>query len=110
MSDFYLFGVPGLGMVFVSLLAVMVWRGVSRAEFKWFWAGAALWTVAVVSKVVFALLANQAAATFLHRVLPPLLLLPVTGLYVGAISAAFEIGLTWLAGRRWRFLGRDRSK
>ena len=109
MSDFHLFGVPGIGMVLVSWLAVVTWRRVSGAHFKWFWVGAALWTVAVVLKVAFALLANQAAVTFLNRILPALLFLPATGLYVGAVSAAFEIGLTWLAGRRWKFLGSDAS-
>ena len=60
MSDFYLFGVPGVAMVLVSLLAVVTCRQMSGTAFKWFWAGAALWTVAVALKVVFALLANQA--------------------------------------------------
>jgi hypothetical protein len=106
-SDLYLFGAPGLGMVLVSVLAVVVWRRASGAEFRWFWAGAGLWAVAVALKVPFLLLANQAAVSFLKRVLPRPLFLPGTGLYLGAVSAAFEVGLTWLAGRRWRFLGRD---
>jgi excisionase family DNA binding protein len=110
MSDLYLFGVPGLGMILVSLLAVIVWRRASGAEFQWFWAGAGLWAVAVTLKVAFALLANQAAVNFLHRALPPLLFFPGTGLYLGAVSAAFEVGLTWLAGRRWRLMGRDPGK
>ncbi len=106
-SDEYLFGVPGLGMILVSVLAVIAWRRASGAEFRWFWAGAGLWTVAVALKVAFSLLANQAAVSFLKRALPRLLFLPATGLYLGTVSAAFEVGLTWLAGRRWRLLGRD---
>ena len=107
MSDLYLFGVPGLGMIFVSLLAVIVWRRASGVEFQWFWAGAGLWAVAVTLKVAFALMASQAAVNFLHRALPPLFFLPGTGLYLGVVSAAFEVGLTWLAGRRWKLMGRD---
>ena len=110
MSDIYLFGVPGVAMVLVSLIAVVTCRQMSGAAFKWFWAGAALWTVAVALKVVFALLANQAVVRLLNHVLPPLLFLPAVGLYVGAVSAAFEIGLTWLVGRRWKFMGRDPSR
>lgn len=106
-SDLYLFGVPGLGMLLVSVLAVVIWRRASGVEFRWFWAGAGLWTVAVALKVAFALLANKAAVRLLKRALPRSLFFPGTGLYLGAVSAAFEVGLTWLAGRRWRHLGRD---
>lgn len=110
MSDFYLFGAPGVAMVLVSLFAVVTWRQMPGTAFKWFWAGAALWTVAVVLKVVFSLLANQAVVRLLNHVLPPLLFLPAVGLYVGAVSAVFEIGLTWLVGRWWKFMGRDPSR
>lgn len=110
MTDLYLFGIPGLGMILVSLLAVIVWRRASGAEFKWFWAGAGLWAVAVTLKVAFALLANQAAASFLNRSLARPFFIPATGLYLGAVSAAFEVGLTWLAARRWRILGMDPGK
>ena len=106
-SDLYLFGVPGLGMTLVSVLAVVVWRLASGAKFRWFWAGVGLWAVAVALKVAFGLLANQTAVGCLRRALPRPLFLPGVGLYVGAVSAAFELGLTWLAGRRWRHLGRD---
>ena len=109
-SDLYLFGVPGLGMILVSVLAIVVWRRASGAEFRWFWAGASLWAVAVALKVAFSLLVNQAAVSFLKRALPHPLFLPGTGLYLGAVSAAFEVGLTWLAGRRWRRLGRDAGR
>jgi hypothetical protein len=101
-SDVFLFGVPGLGMILVSLLAVVVWRRASGSEFRWFWAGAA-----VSLKVAFSLLANQTVVTLLKRAFPRLLFFPATGLFLGTVSAAFEVGLTWLAGRRWRQLGLD---
>ncbi len=41
-SDLYLFAVPGLGMLLVSVLAVAVWRRASGAEFRWFWIVTAL--------------------------------------------------------------------
>jgi hypothetical protein len=94
-------------MILVSLLAVAFWRRASGAEFKWFWAGAGLWAVAVILKTAFALLANRAAVSFLHRALPSPLFFPATGLYLGIESAAFEVGLTWLVVRRWRLIGRD---
>jgi YhfC intramembrane metalloprotease len=110
MSDLYLFGVPGLGMILVSLLAVAFWRRASSVEFKWFLAGAGLWAVAVIFKAVFALLANRAAVGFLHWALPSPLFFPGIGLYLGIESAAFEVGLTWLAGRRWSLMGRDPNR
>ncbi len=109
-SDLYLFAVPGLGMLLVSVLAVVVWRRASGAEFKWFWAGAGLWAVAVALKVAFALFANRAAAGVLRKVLPRVLFPAGVGVYLGVVSAVFEVGLTCLAGLRWRQLGRDRSR
>jgi len=107
MPDFYLFCVPGLGMIAVAVLAVAFWRWLSAAEFKWFWAGAGLWAIAVLSKLVFALLSNKGVVSLLQRTLSGPLFLPMTGLYLGTVSAGFEVGLTWLAGRRWKSLGRD---
>ena len=109
-SHFYLFGVPGLGMLVVPVLALLAWQRASGVEFRWFWAGAGLWTVAVPLKVAFAVLANQTAVDFLHRTFTPAFFFPATGLYLGAVSATFEVGLMWLAGRRWRPLGRDPAR
>src|SRR4051812_29359426 len=66
-SDFYLFGVPGMGMILVSVLAVIVWRRASGADLLSFWAGAGLWAAAVALKVAFSLLVNQAAVSLLNR-------------------------------------------
>ncbi|AGA28821.1 YhfC family glutamic-type intramembrane protease [Singulisphaera acidiphila] len=109
-SNLLLFGIPGLGMFLVSVLAIAVWRRASGAEFKWFWAGAGLWALAVALKVAFSLLANQVAVGFLKRALSRPLFLTGAGLYLGAVSAAFELGLVWLAGRRWGHLGRDAGR
>jgi hypothetical protein len=102
-----LFVIPGLGMLLVSVFAVVVWRWASGVELKWFWAGATLWAAAVALKVAFAVLANQTAVGLLKRTLPSSLFLPGVGLYLGAVSAVFELGLTWLAARRWRHQGCD---
>jgi hypothetical protein len=106
-SDALLFVVPGLGMLLVSVFAVVVWRRAAGVEFKWFWAGAGLWAAAVALKVAFSVLAHRTVVDLLRRALTSSLFLPGAGLYLGAVSAAFELGLTWLAARRWRRLGCD---
>jgi len=108
--DALLFLVPGLGMLFVSIFAVVVWQWAAGVELKWFWAGAALWAAGVTLKVPFSLLANHSVVGFLESALPHSLFSHGAGLYLGAVSATFELGVTWLAARRWRGFGCDAGR
>ncbi len=102
--------VPGIGMVLVALAAVWYWRRVSGASARWFWVGAGLWTVAVLVKVVIALLTNPSVFGTLKGHLPFAWFVAVGGLFLGIQSSLCEIGLTLLAGMRWKELGRDAGR
>jgi hypothetical protein len=100
----------GLGMILVALVAVWSWRRLAGVPARWFWVGAGLWTVAVLVKVVIALLTNPAVLGFLRSHLPHAGFVAVGGLYLGMESSACEIGLTLLAALRWRQLGHDAGR
>ena len=46
---------PAIGMLLVAAIALLFWRYVSKADWKWFWVGAGLWIVAVIIKRVIGL-------------------------------------------------------
>jgi hypothetical protein len=99
----------GSGMMFVAIAAVLLWWRIAHVPLRWYWAGAGLWTVAVVLKVICALLSN---AFVLHMLkgLPHSMYVTLGGLFVGVESSLFEMGLTLLAVLLWRQLGRDASR
>jgi len=101
---------PGVGMILVAVAGVWYWRRMSGASARWFWIGAALWTVAVLLKVIIALLTNPAAIGTLKSHLPYGLYVAAAGLYLGIESSLCEIGLTLVAGMRWKELGRDAGR
>jgi hypothetical protein len=100
----------GVGMILVALSAAWYWRRVSGEPARWFWIGAALWTVAVLVKVVIALVSNPVVLGFLKNRLPHAGFVAAGGLYIGVESSLCEIGLTLLAAWRWRELGRDAGR
>jgi hypothetical protein len=59
----------GVGMILVAVGAAWYWRRLSSAAARWFWIGAGLWTVAVLAKVIIALVSNAVVIGFLKRCL-----------------------------------------
>jgi hypothetical protein len=112
MGDVKLFltALSGCGMVLVGIGASVGWRIISRAQWKWFWIGAGLWAVAVAIKLVLALALNAAVTSWLKQNLSYPAFIATTGLYIGLLSSACEIGLTIMAAGVWRQLGRDSSR
>lgn len=106
-SEVHIYVIPGLEMLLVAILAVVAWQRMTDVQLRWFWIGAGLWTGAVILKVICAVLFNASAVGFLKGKLPYPVLIVVSGLFLGIESSAFEMGVTWLAVRRWRQLGRD---
>jgi hypothetical protein len=100
----------GFGMIVVALAAVIVWRRISHAGFRWFWIGAGLWTVAVAVKVVCALLTNAAVIGYLRSHLPYPVQVACGGLFLGIQSSLCEMGFTLLAVWFWRQLGKDAGR
>jgi hypothetical protein len=102
--------VPGVLIFAVAALAVWFWRRVSGAEARWFWIGASLWALAVLAKAVIALFTNAIVIGALKSHFSYPLYLLTGGAYLGIQSSACEIGLTLVAGLRWRELGRDAGR
>src|SRR5262245_56591300 len=102
--------VSAVGMMAVAGGAVAWWRRKTGLQFKWFWAGAALWIVAVILKIAFATLTNQAVLLFMKARMPHAVFVVCSGALVGIQSSLFEIGLTIVAGRIWRQLGADAKR
>lgn len=109
-SDALIFIVPGLGAMLVAFLAVFYWRLVSGVQLRWFWAGAGVWTVAVILKLICGLLINTPTIDFLKEKLPYPLFITAAGSFIGIESSIFELGFTWLIVRRWRQLGQDAGR
>jgi hypothetical protein len=99
----------GIGMMIVTVVAVLLWWRIARVQGRWYWVGAGLWTVAVVLKVICALLSNKPMLTTLKE-LPHPIYVALGGLFVGVQSSVFEMGLTLLAVLIWRQLGRDAGR
>jgi hypothetical protein len=100
----------GAGMIVVGVGAAWSWRSTSGASARWLWIGAGLWAVAVLAKVVIALWSNAVVIGALKGHLPYPLFVLTGGAYIGIESSACEMGLTLLAGLRWRELGRDAGR
>ena len=104
------FAVPvlasGIGMIVVAVAAVCFWRRTSQASPRWFWIGAGLWTVAVLVKLIIGFLTNPSVIRTLRNTLSFGPYIASGGLYLGIESSICEIGLTFLAGMRWKELGR----
>ncbi len=108
--NLWLTALAGLGMVLVAVVSSVGWKTISHAQWKWFWIGAGLWTVAVAIKLVIALALNAPVTSWLKQNLSYPLFIAATGLYIGVLSSACEIGLTIVAAAIWRQLGRDGSR
>jgi uncharacterized membrane protein YhfC len=101
---------PGLAMFLIGIAPVLIWKKVSRVEVKWFGVGALLWAVAVALKLGCGLLINASVIGHLKDALRHPYFIAAAGLFVGAESSAFEIGVTWVAARLWPKIGRNAGR
>jgi YhfC intramembrane metalloprotease len=99
----------GFGMMLVAVVAVLSWWRIARVHARWYWVGAGLWTVAVVLKILCALLCNKVVMGVLKE-LPHPLFVAIGGLYVGVQSSVFEMGIALLAVLIWPQLGRNANR
>jgi uncharacterized membrane protein YhfC len=97
-----LYLIPGIGMVIVSIAAVVLWRHLSGCRFRWFWAGAGVWLGGVIPKIVFDALTHDSVSSALEGALPAALYPPVAAAWVGIQSSVFEIGVTLAAALLWK--------
>ena len=102
--------INAFGMMAVGSGAVIYWRRAAKLEFKWFWAGAALWAAAVALKIICAVLSNNIIFGYFKAKLSFTSYLIIGGLFAGVQSGFFEIGLTLLAVLIWRQLGKNADR
>ncbi len=102
--------ISGALMLVVGIASIETWRRCANVRFRWFCAGAGLWSVAVVVKLIVALLADEAVLAFLKSALPRGGYLLIGSAYLGSWSALCEIGAVVLAGERWKQLATDRDR
>ncbi len=110
---------PGLGalyaqvasgglMMLVALVAVLIWWWHSRVQWRWFWAGAGIWTVGVALKFAVAIPLNR--VIFEKGVHAIGLKLVVGSIYSGLMTGIFEIGITLAAALVWRRLAAEPAR
>jgi hypothetical protein len=109
-TDLLMALVPGAGMMIVAAAAVIYWRRVFHARFRWLWIGAGLWAIGVALKAVCAILINSTALGFMKESLPFPLFVVGGGLFIGIQSSVFEMGITLLAVAIWWQFGRDAGR
>jgi len=91
-------------MGLVGVAYVVAWKRRSRVALRWFWAGAGIWTVGVALKILAALLLNKPVLRGMEHLLPRVGYWIVGSVYIGLLTGIFEIGVTFLAARKWRSL------
>lgn len=102
--------VPGVGMTLVGVIAVLWWRWRSGAPWRWFWVGAAVWTVGVALKFAWAIPLNEPILAAIEAVVPHSAYLVLGAIYIGALTGVFEIGITLLAALVWKNMSRDAAR
>lgn len=106
----YLMLVSAIGMIVVGGAAVGIWRFSSRVPWRWFWIGAAVWTVGVALKFAWAILLNTPILGALRTGVSHGLYLALGSVYIGILTGVFEIGVTLIAGLLWRGMARDSAR
>jgi uncharacterized membrane protein YhfC len=101
---------PGVVMTLVGIIAVLAWRWRSGANWRWFWAGAAVWTVGVALKFAWAIPLNAPILAAIEAVVPHDLYLVLGGIYIGLLTGVFEIGITLLAAIFWKKMSQDATR
>jgi uncharacterized membrane protein YhfC len=100
--------VSGALMMLIALAAVLAWWFHSRVQWRWFWAGAGIWTVGVALKFAVALPLNP--ILFGKGGHPVGLKLCIGSVYCGLMTGVFEIGVTLAAALVWRRLAAEPAR
>ena len=97
---------PGMAsagsMMLIALASVWFWRRQSGAAWRWFWVGAAVWTVAVAVKFAIAIPLNDPISHALQTSLPHWAYLTTGTIYGGLLTGITEILFTFIAALIWR--------
>lgn len=93
-NSLFVFG--GVLMIAIACGYVIVWRMRSHAAWRWFWAGAGVWTLGVALKFIAAYFAYQPVLEWSKERMPHAAYLIWGCFYGGAYTGVFEIGVTYL--------------
>ena len=99
-----------IGMILVGGAAVGAWRFLSGVPWRWFWIGAAVWTVGVALKFAWAIALNKPILGALRTGLSHGLYLRLGSVYIGILTGVFEIGVTLIAALIWRGIARSSAR
>jgi hypothetical protein len=89
-------------MMLVTIVSVCLWRRRCDASWRWFWAGAALWTVAVAVKFAIAIPLNEPLLRHLRSSLPHWAYLTAGSIYGGVLTGVTEVLFVFIAALIWR--------
>ena len=102
LSALYQQTISGVLVILVALAAALGWGLYRRVQWRWFWAGAAIWAVGVTLKFAVAFVLNP---IFIGKSVHATgLKLVIGSVYCGLMTGAFEIGVTLAAALFWRKL------
>ena len=88
-------------MMLVAIAGVSFWRRRTGVPWRWFWVGAALWTVAVAAKFAIAIPLNGPLLKGLSSSLPYWAYLTVGTIYGGVMTGITEVLFTFIAALVW---------
>jgi len=102
--------VAGKLMALVGVLAVWGWRWRSRAAWRYFLIGGAIWAAGVALKSGWALLLNAPIFKAIGESLSAHAAFMTNVMYIGLLTGVFEIGVTVVAAKAWPRLSLDAGR
>jgi hypothetical protein len=102
--------ISGSGMILVGLAAVLYWWRQSHVQLRWFWVGAAVWTVGVFLKFAWAIPLNGPILAGIKSTLGEAATVPLGSVYIGSLTGVFEIGITLIAALVWKSMARTSAR
>jgi uncharacterized membrane protein YhfC len=109
-ANLYLALLSGIGMIIVGCASIAFCSYRLRPRFRWYWAGAGIWLIAVVLKFLCAFTANPRVFPFLKESVSHPVFVVLGSLYVGIQSSVFEMGVTLAAVLVWRRIAFDAAR
>jgi hypothetical protein len=92
----------GALMAAVAVGAVLLCRRTAPTPWRWFWAGAAVWTAGVALKFAVAAVCYQPLLDAMEARLPHRVYVALGSLWTGLLTGVFEGGATLAAALIWR--------
>lgn len=97
-------------MILVGVAFVFGWKAWSHTQWRWFLAGAAIWTGGVALKFLCAYFLNEPTLDALKASLPHVAYVVAGSVSMGLYTGVFEIGITLLACLVWKSMSREPNR